>query len=100
MPTYEYQCSACGHHFEAFQSMVEEPLQKCPSCNKKKLERLIGAGAAVIFKGSGFFQTDYRSESFKRDSAKDGPPASPPCAGQCKAGKNGTCPASDGNADK
>ena len=65
MPTYEYQCDACEHNFDEFQSMSDEPLKKCPKCGKKKLRRLFGAGAAIIFKGSGFYQTDYRSESYK-----------------------------------
>jgi putative FmdB family regulatory protein len=66
MPTYEYQCDACEHGFEEFQSMSEPPLTKCPKCGKKKLRRLFGTGAAVLFKGSGFYETDYRSESYKK----------------------------------
>jgi putative FmdB family regulatory protein len=66
MPTYEYQCDACEHNFDEFQSMSEEPLKKCPKCGKKKLRRVFGAGAAVLFKGSGFYETDYRSESYKK----------------------------------
>ena len=65
MPTYDYECDACGHRFEEFQSMKDDPLKKCPECKKKKLRRLIGTGAAILFKGSGFYQTDYRSESYK-----------------------------------
>lgn len=65
MPTYDYKCKACSHQFEHFQSMKDAPLRKCPKCGKPALERLIGTGAAVIFKGSGFYQTDYRSESYK-----------------------------------
>jgi putative FmdB family regulatory protein len=60
MPTYEYACPKCGHHFEAFQSMKDEPLKKCPSCKKMGLKRLLGAGAGLIFKGSGFYITDYK----------------------------------------
>ncbi|MCL2622233.1 MAG: zinc ribbon domain-containing protein [Planctomycetaceae bacterium] len=66
MPTYDYVCDACGHAFEEFQYIKEEPLRKCPECKKRKLRRLIGAGAAIVFKGSGFYQTDYRSESYKK----------------------------------
>jgi len=66
MPTYDYVCDACGHKFEEFQYIKEEPLRKCPECKKMKLRRLIGAGAAIVFKGSGFYQTDYRSESYKK----------------------------------
>ncbi len=68
MPTYEYRCGACGHEFEAFQSMKDSALRKCPACAKNKLERLIGTGAAIVFKGSGFYQTDYRSESYKKSA--------------------------------
>lgn len=65
MPTYEYKCKNCSHLFEHFQSMKDAPLRKCPECGKNALERLIGTGAAILFKGSGFYQTDYRSESYK-----------------------------------
>lgn len=66
MPTYDYVCNACGHEFELFQPMSESPKKKCPECGKLKLERLIGAGAGVIFKGGGFYETDYRTESYKK----------------------------------
>jgi putative FmdB family regulatory protein len=69
MPTYDYQCSKCGHKFEKFQSIMSSPLRKCPECGKNTLKRLIGTGAGLIFKGSGFYITDYRSESYK-DGAK------------------------------
>jgi putative FmdB family regulatory protein len=65
MPTYEYHCDACEHNFDEFQSINDKPLKKCPKCGKPKLRRVFGAGAAIIFKGSGFYQTDYRSESYK-----------------------------------
>ena len=71
MPTYEYRCAACDHEFELFQSMSASHKRKCPECGRLKLERLIGTGAAVIFKGSGFYQTDYRSESYKKAAEKD-----------------------------
>ena len=64
MPTYDYECQKCGHTFEKFQSMLDEHLKRCPEC-KGKLKRLIGTGAGVIFKGSGFYETDYRSDSYK-----------------------------------
>lgn len=73
MPTYEYQCENCGHHFEKFQSITAGVLKKCPECRKMKLNRLIGTGAGIIFKGSGFYETDYRSESYKEGQKKDGP---------------------------
>ena len=71
MPLYEYQCDACNHTFEEFQSFSAEPLKKCPQCKKKKLRRLFGGGAAILFKGSGFYQTDYRSESYKQAAKAD-----------------------------
>ena len=71
MPTYDYECDACEHEFELFQSITEPVKRKCPSCGKLKLRRLFGTGAAVVFKGSGFYQTDYRSESYKKAAAKD-----------------------------
>ena len=66
MPTYDYECDACGHTFEEFQSISADVLVKCPKCGKKKLRRLFGTGAAIVFKGSGFYQTDYRSDSYKK----------------------------------
>lgn len=66
MPTYDYECDACGHTWEMFQRIVEDPIKKCPECNKKKARRLFGTGSAVMFKGSGFYETDYRSESYKK----------------------------------
>jgi len=71
MPTYDYRCNACNHEFELFQSMSDSPNRKCPECGKLKLERLIGTGAAVIFKGSGFYETDYRSEGYKKAAKAD-----------------------------
>src|SRR5580765_3571037 len=78
MPTYEYQCDACEHNFDEFQSMSEAPLKKCPKCGKRKLRRVFGAGAAIIFKGSGFYQTDYRSESYKTAAKADSESTSKP----------------------
>jgi len=66
MPTYDYRCKSCEHEFELFQSMRESAKKKCPECGKMTLERLIGTGAAVLFKGSGFYETDYRSDSYKK----------------------------------
>ncbi len=66
MPTYEYICEGCGCEFERFESITARPLRSCPKCGKKKVKRLIGTGAGIIFKGSGFYQTDYRSESYKK----------------------------------
>jgi putative FmdB family regulatory protein len=89
MPTYEYVCDACEHNFDEFQSMSEEPLTKCPQCGKKKLRRLFGTGSAVIFKGSGFYETDYRSESYKSAAKADQESAKP------AADTNGTTGASN-----
>lgn len=75
MPTYDYRCGKCGHAFEHFQSMKDSPLKVCPSCKSRSLERLIGTGAAVLFKGSGFYQTDYRSESYAQAAKADQAPA-------------------------
>ncbi len=71
MPTYDYICDACGHEFEAFESIKADPQTVCPTCHETKLRRKIGPGAAVIFKGSGFYQTDYRSESYKAGQKAD-----------------------------
>jgi putative FmdB family regulatory protein len=76
MPTYDYVCDACGHEFELFQSMTDSVKRKCPKCTKNKLRRLIGAGAAIMFKGSGFYQTDYRSDSYKKRADADKPSSS------------------------
>ena len=65
MPTYDYECQACGHRFELFQSMTARVKRKCPECGTSSLERLIGAGAGIQFKGDGFYETDYRSDSYK-----------------------------------
>jgi putative FmdB family regulatory protein len=73
MPTYDYECDSCGHTFEQFQNISEPHLKKCPECRKPKLRRLLGAGAAVVFKGSGFYQTDYRSDSYKKRAEADKP---------------------------
>ncbi len=65
MPTYDYVCNACDHEFELFQPITANAKRKCPECGRFKLRRLIGPGAAIVFKGSGFYKTDYRSESYK-----------------------------------
>lgn len=70
MPTYEYQCGACGHKFDKFQTITAPCKRKCPKCKKCKLVRLIGAGSGVIFKGPGFYQTDYRSAQYKKEKAE------------------------------
>jgi len=101
MPTYEYQCDACEHNFDEFQSMSEEPLKKCPKCGKKKLRRVYGGGAAILFKGSGFYETDYRSESYKKAAKADADaakPAATPAEGS--SGKTDTTAPAKGSAGK
>jgi putative FmdB family regulatory protein len=73
MPTYDYSCDGCQHEFEVFEPITAQPQKKCPKCKKNKLRRLFGAGAGLVFKGSGFYQTDYRSEGYKKAAAADKP---------------------------
>lgn len=73
MPTYDYICDDCGHEFEAYESIKAEPRRDCPECHHETLRRKIGPGAAILFKGSGFYQTDYRSESYKKAAKADKP---------------------------
>lgn len=87
MPTYEYACQKCGHEFEIHQSMKDEPLKKCPKCKKAGLKRLVGAGAGLIFKGTGFYITDYRKSGAKSEGAE-------------KPSGGGEKPASASTADK
>jgi len=96
MPTYDYECNACGHRFEKFQPITSRPIRKCPQCGKSAARRRIGAGAGVIFRGSGFYQTDYRSESYRKAAETEGKsssssadkPASP-SGGPAKKGGSG-----------
>ena len=89
MPTYDYQCSACQHEFECFQSISAPVKRKCPVCGELKLKRLIGPGAAIVFKGSGFYQTDYRSESYKKRAAEEKKSSSGDAAKETKKKSNG-----------
>lgn len=73
MPTYDYKCRGCGHTFDELQSFSDPPLTKCPKCKKNKLDRLFGGGGAIIFKGSGFYETDYRRAG--SNGSTDGKPA-------------------------
>ena len=75
MPTYEYECTHCGYTFEKFQSMRDKPVQRCPEC-RHKVRKLLGSGAGIIFKGSGFYETDYKKKHSKADSASESKPAS------------------------
>ena len=87
MPTYQYECQACGHDFDELQTMSDAKLTKCPKCHKNKLVRLIGGGSGMIFKGSGFYETDYKKKpsqtSDKKDSPKPASSPSPAPAGSC-----------------
>ncbi|MBF0531561.1 MAG: zinc ribbon domain-containing protein [Candidatus Omnitrophica bacterium] len=88
MPTYQYECTACGHGLEAWQSMTDEKLKKCPKCGKNKLIRLIGTGGGVIFKGKGFYETDYK----KKDAPKCEAPSPKSPEKTCPAKAEGCCP--------
>ena len=86
MPTYDYFCSKCEHEFEAFQSMKDEPLKTCPQCKKRSLKRLVGGGSGLIFKGSGFYITDYKNKS-SGDSATKASGGDKPAKSDAKAAK-------------
>ena len=90
MPTYEYHCSACNTDFEAFQSMTAEPLTECLNCHKKgKVQRMISGGAGIIFKGSGFYETDYKTKRGTKDSSESkSESGSHCCSGSCGCSKN------------
>lgn len=90
MPTYEYQCDKCGHQFEVFQRMTDRPKRSCPKC-RGRVRRLIGTGAGLLFKGSGFYITDYRSDSYR--SAAKAESAAP-----AKSGDSGKAAKSDSKA--
>ena len=77
MPTYDYECTGCGHRFEKFQSIMAGGTRRCPKCKEGKLKRLIGSGGAILFKGSGFYSTDYRSEEYKKQASADKPATAP-----------------------
>lgn len=76
MPNYDYRCDACKHKFEQYQSIKAGPIRKCPACGKLKVKRVIGGGAGILFKGTGFYQTDYRSKSYSDGASKDAPKSS------------------------
>jgi len=98
MPTYDYRCEACGHELELFQKISESPKRKCPRCKKQKLKRMIGGGAGFLFKGSGFYLTDYRSESYKQGAKADAPAPAGESSATSKGG--GESPAAGKKTDK
>jgi putative FmdB family regulatory protein len=93
VPTYEYECQKCGHRFEAFQSMKDAPLSRCPKC-RGKVKRLISGGAGLIFKGSGFYLTDYRSDSYKKRAKEESG------GGSSSGGSSGTSGAGESKPSK
>lgn len=99
MPTYDYVCDACDHEFELFQSIKDNPKRKCPECGKLKLRRLFGTGAAVMFKGSGFYTTDYRSESYKKRAAEDKKSADTSSSSSSSGSEGGKSSDSGGKSD-
>jgi putative FmdB family regulatory protein len=100
MPTYDYSCDSCNHEFELFQSITAKPEKKCPKCKKNKLRRLFGAGAGIMFKGSGFYQTDYRSDSYKKAAEADKPKTDSAPAGDSNSSKSETKPAKSESKSK
>ncbi len=94
MPTYEYQCPDCGHEFEEFQSITAKPIRTCPKCKKRKVKRLIGSGGGVIFKGSGFYETDYVKKPGGGDKSKSSSDSD--SSGKDSSGEKS---ASDGSSD-
>lgn len=99
MPTYDYECSACEHRFEHFQKITDDPLAVCPKCKRKKLIRLFGTGAAVVFKGSGFYQTDYRSESYRKGASSDKAASDSSGGGESKSGDSKSGDSKASNSD-
>ncbi|QEG23586.1 FmdB family zinc ribbon protein [Mariniblastus fucicola] len=104
MPTYDYECDACGHTWEMFQRITEDAIKQCPECKKKKARRLFGTGSAVMFKGSGFYETDYRSDSYKKGekAAKDAKAPKPDSSsgGEKKSGQSGSSSSSSSSGKK
>ncbi|MFZ2653896.1 MAG: zinc ribbon domain-containing protein [Victivallales bacterium] len=104
MPTYEYECKACGKTFEVFQKMSDEPLKTCICCKKKPVRRKIGTGAGIIFKGSGFYCTDYRKESYKSaqkaDTASQSSSSASPSTSTSSATAGSTSPKSETKTSK
>ncbi len=100
MPTYGYRCEACAFEFEKFQAITANALRKCPECGKLKLRRLLGTGAGILFKGGGFYQTDYRSESYKEAAKKDKPATDKKDTSKKKESSKSTTQSKAGKADQ
>ncbi|HUQ71675.1 MAG TPA: zinc ribbon domain-containing protein [Planctomycetaceae bacterium] len=105
MPTYDYTCDACEHAWEEFQSIKAPATRKCPTCGKSKARRLISAGAGILFKGSGFYITDYRSDSYKKSADADkkslsGGETKSESKSESKSGDSSPAPKSDKKSDK
>ena len=99
MPTYDYECDACGHAFELFHSIKDPARKKCPCCGRNKLRRLIGSGGAILFKGSGFYTTDYRSHDYKKEAKAESSTDTGSDSGSKSEGKSGSSGSSD-SSDK
>ncbi|MEQ9407493.1 MAG: zinc ribbon domain-containing protein [Fuerstiella sp.] len=100
MPTYEYRCDACDHEWEEFQSIKADPTRKCPDCRRMKARRIISAGGGILFKGSGFYQTDYRSESYKKgESAAKKATESSTTSGDSSSGSSTSKPAASASSE-
>ena len=103
MPTYEYRCESCHHQFEELQSFKDDPLTVCPKCHEASLRRLFGVGAAILFKGSGFYETDYRSESYRKAAKAEqeaGSKSADKAASNGTSGSNGTTSTAAGESKK
>ena len=100
MPTYEYLCQSCGNEFELFQQMSAPVKKKCSECGKLKLKRLVGRGSAVMFKGSGFYETDYRSESYKKEERAEKDAKKPKTEDKKKKDSNKKSSPSDSSPSK
>lgn len=99
MPTYDYECDACGHKQEIFQNISDPLVEKCPKCKKKKFRRLFGAGGGVIFKGSGFYTTDYRGDSYHKAASADKPSESTSSSSDSSSSKTESKPAAPAKSD-
>ena len=101
MPTYEYRCANCGHELERFQQMSDNPIRKCPECKRQKLKRLMGAGSGIIFKGSGFYETDYKRKNSRSSSGgSNGSADSNGSASKSKDGDSSTAKSDKTPAEK